>query len=83
MAWTDAEKGWIAAVLNHGDLILKKYNLINDLVRDYPKFDSFLIDIPIGLQDNETQTRPDRDAKAELGSKASSVFPVPLQRSCL
>lgn len=74
-------KGWIAAVLNHGDLILKKYDCINDLVRDYPKFDCFLIDMPIGLQDNETQTRPDRDAKAELGLKAYAVFPVPCREA--
>ena len=74
-------KGWIAAVLDYGDLILKKYDCINDLIMEYTKFDSFLIDMSIGLQDNAGQHRPDNDAKAELGSKASSVFPVPCREA--
>ena len=69
--------GWIAAVLDQGELRLEKYTSITSLVERYPEFDAFLIDMAIGLRDRLDQTRPDQAAKIELGKKASSVFPIP------
>lgn len=69
--------GWIAAVLDYGELRIERYQLIGELVASYPVFDSFLIDMVIGLRDNSKQLRPDDLARKELGSRSSTVFPVP------
>ena len=69
--------GWIAAVLDHGDMQLKRYKYISSLVEEYPSFDAFLIDMAIGLRNCTEQKRPDDEARKELGSKGSSVFPIP------
>ena len=69
--------GWIAAVLDHGDMRLERYDELPLLIEKYPTFDAFLIDMAIGLRNNTEQTRPDDEARKELGLKASSVFPIP------
>ena len=69
--------GWIAAVLDHGDMQLKRYKYISSLVEEYPSFDAFLIDMAIGLRNSKEQERPDDEARKELGPKGSSVFPIP------
>ena len=69
--------GWIAAVLDHGNLRFTRYAKIDDIISDYPGFDAFLIDMAIGLRNSADQPRPDDAAKAELGRKSSSVFPIP------
>ena len=73
--------GWIAAVLDHGDLRLERFCSIDSIVSRYPLFDSFLIDMAIGLRSNPRQHRPDDDARKELGVKASSVFPIPSRQA--
>jgi len=73
--------GWIAAVLDHGELRLERYKSISSLVEKYPAFDVFLIDMAIGLRNNQEQKRPDSAAKEELGVKASSVFPIPCREA--
>ena len=69
--------GWIAAVLDHGELRLERYDSISAMVNAYPTFDAFMIDMAIGLRNSTEQNRPDHDAKIELGAKASTVFPIP------
>ena len=69
--------GWIAAILNYGNLHFKRYAQIDDIVSDNPDFDAFLIDMAIGLQNSTNQLRPDKAAREELGRKSSSVFPIP------
>ena len=69
--------GWIAAVLDHGDMRLERYDELPLLIEKYPAFDALLIDMAIGLRNNTKQTRPDDEARKELGLKASSVFPIP------
>ena len=69
--------GWIAAVLDHGDMQLKRYKYISSVVEEYPSFDAFLIDMAIGLRNSKEQERPDDEARKELGPKGSSVFPIP------
>ena len=69
--------GWIAAVLDHGEFRLERYDSISSIVNVYPAFDAFMIDMAIGLRNSAEQKRPDHDAKIELGAKASTVFPIP------
>ena len=69
--------GWIAAVLDHGDMRLERYDELTLLIEKYPVFDAFLIDMAIGLRNNTEQIRPDDEARMELGPKASTVFPIP------
>ena len=70
--------GWVAAVLDYGELRLERYETIADIVKEYPSFDAFLIDMAIGLRNNSMdKKRPDAAAKKELGVKASCVFPIP------
>lgn len=69
--------GWIAALLDFGELRVERFTNIEEIVSMYPEFDAFLIDMIIGLRDNTMQRRPDDIAKRELGPKASTVFPVP------
>lgn len=73
--------GWIAAVLQGGDLRIERFDTIDALVEKYPDFDSFLIDMAIGLVDDSNQVRPDLQARLELGDKKSSVFPVPAREA--
>ncbi len=73
--------GWIAAVLDFGQLRVERYENIEELLQRYPEFDAFLIDMVIGLRDHPGQKRPDEAAKKELGVKASTVFPVPSRRA--
>lgn len=73
--------GWIAAILDQADFRVEKYDSIEALVNRYPKFDAFLIDMAIGLCERADQHRPDKDAKAELKSKAPTVFPVPCRQA--
>ena len=69
--------GWIAAVLDHGDMRLRKYDDLPSLIEEYPAFDAFLIDMAIGLRNSTKEIRPDDEAKKELGPRASTVFPIP------
>ena len=64
-------------MLDYGELRIERYQSIGELVASYPVFDSFLIDMVIGLRDNPKQLRPDVFARKELGSRSSTVFPVP------
>lgn len=73
----DCRGGWIAAVLDSGVLRIERYKSIGELVASYPVFDSFLIDMVIGLRDNPKQLRPDDLVRKELGARSSTVFPVP------
>ena len=69
--------GWVAAVLDHGDLRMERYDTVDALVERYPSFDAFLIDMAVGLRNHPDQVRPDDAARKELGVKGSSVFPIP------
>lgn len=71
------KNGWIAVVLDHGVLRVERHDSIAALINRYPIFDSFLIDMVIGLRNRPEQQRPDSLARKELRSRASTVFPVP------
>lgn len=56
----------------HGD----RYPSIEAVVDDHSGADTLLIDMPIGLPDNESRAC-DSAARGRLGARSSSVFPVP------
>ena len=73
--------GWIASILDHGDLLLKRFDSFEALTDCYPEFDAFLIDMAIGLRSSADQLRPDDLARKELESRASTIFPVPCRQA--
>ena len=62
--------GWIACILDHGELLLKRFDSLEELTAFYPDFDAFLIDMAIGLRSRADQLRPDDLARKELESRA-------------
>ena len=42
--------GWIACILDHGELLLKRFDSLEEITDCYPEFDAFLIDMAIGLR---------------------------------
>lgn len=73
--------GWIACILDHGELLLKRFDSLEALVDCYPEFDAFLIDMVIGLRSSANQLRPDDLARKQLESRASTIFPVPCRQA--
>ena len=71
--------GWIAAVLDYGNLRIERYETILDIMREFPTADAYLIDMAIGLPERfeEAKKRPDKAARKELGKHGSTVFPIP------
>ena len=73
--------GWIAAVIDNGRLKIEKYTAICDITEKYPTFDEFLLDMPIGLPSNKTDTRPDDIARRLIAPRTSTIFPVPCKKA--
>ncbi len=73
--------GWIAAILDHGKLILKKYTWLQDIISMYPEFDEFLIDMVIGLQSSTEHIRPDSYARSLIKERTSTIFPAPCRQA--
>ena len=77
--------GWIAAVLDYGQLRIERYRTVLDIVRQFPTADAYLIDMAIGLPESmkEMKNRPDREARKELGKHGSAVFPIPCRQAVM
>ena len=60
---------------------MARYDSVEAIVNEHPKFDAFLIDMAVGLRSRENQLRPDDLARKELGARASSVFPIPCRQA--
>ena len=73
--------GWITCVLDHGELQFERFDSMEELISRYPEFDSFLIDMAVGLRTSADQLRPDDLARKELGQKSSSIFPIPCRQT--
>ncbi len=73
--------GWITGILDHGRLRMERYDSMERLISAYPEFDAFLIDMAVGLRTGADQIRPDDLARRELGTKSSSVFPIPCRQA--
>ncbi len=72
--------GWIAAAICRGELSLHKFGSFKEIVDELP-FHTCLVDMPIGLQENDRQIRPDSMARKMLKGRASTVFPVPCRQA--
>jgi predicted RNase H-like nuclease len=78
----DGCKGkWIAVYISDNGFEVEKFKTISDICNRYPNSDSYIIDIPIGLVEDNSQIRPDRLVKKELGKKGSSIFEVPCRQA--
>ena len=77
--------GWIAAILDYGQLRIERYRTVLDIMRQFPTADAYLIDMAIGLPESikEMENRPDRLARKELGGHCSSVFPIPCRQAVM
>jgi predicted RNase H-like nuclease len=70
--------GWVAVTQSHGALQFQLFSRIDELVRSYWDAAVIAIDIPIGLPWSAVPIRScDALARACLGPRRSSVFPVP------
>lgn len=70
---------WLAVEIRGDEISINKLSHISDINDRYPNADAVLIDIPIGLPENNEQTklRPDSQARGYLeGERKSSVFNV-------
>ena len=68
--------GWIVAVLG-SDLRIERFSSIGEILKAYPDYSAFLIDMVIGLRDSAKQLRPDDIARKELKPRGATLFPVP------
>ncbi len=75
------KNGWITCILDHGELRMEHHDSIETLINSYPEFDAFLIDMAVGLRTSEDQLRPDDFARKELGTRSSTVFPIPCRQA--
>lgn len=75
--------GWVAAVIEQGELRIEKYGNINELIAQYPKFDNLLIDMVIGLPADPKQydNRPDSTARRLIAPRTSTIFAVPSRQA--
>lgn len=73
--------GWIAAILKQGNLKIEKIITINDVVKRYPDFDEFLIDMVIGFPSSKNHVRPDTYARQIIKERTSTVFPAPCRQA--
>ncbi|OQB12459.1 MAG: hypothetical protein BWY15_02184 [Firmicutes bacterium ADurb.Bin193] len=78
----DATKGgWISACLEGNSLNITLYDSISEIIAECNDVDCILIDIPIGLPENDNNMRPDADLRKKLKGKASSVFNTPCRQA--
>ncbi len=73
--------GWIAAIIKYGTLVLRKFNNINDIVKEYPDFDEFFVDMVIGLPSNKDHVRPDTYARRIIKERGATIFPAPCRQA--
>lgn len=73
--------GWIAAVLDDGELRIEKHNSLEQIVANNPDFDEFLVDMVIGLPGNREHVRPDTYARKIIKERASTIFPAPCRQA--
>lgn len=75
--------GWIAAVMEYGEIRIEKYRCMEELVYRYKNFDNMLIDMVIGLPGNLSQydNRPDSVARRLIAPRTSTIFAVPSRQT--
>lgn len=75
--------GWIAAVIDQGELRIERYRDIGELTSKYISFDNMLIDMVIGLPGNieQYERRPDSTARCLIAPRTSTIFAVPSRQA--
>lgn len=70
--------GWIGVSKDGSELIYRTSATLSGLLSYFPRAERVLVDMPIGLPWCDRPIRPcDQLARAILGTRRSSVFPVP------
>ena len=64
--------GWIVAVLG-SNLRIERFSSIGEILKAYPDYSAFLIDMVIGLRDSAKQLRPDDIARKELKPRGANL----------
>ena len=59
-------KGWIAAILDYGQLRIKRYKTLSEIIDANPLPATFLIDMPIGLPEKLQAKDQNREATGKL-----------------
>lgn len=78
----DGCKGkWVAVALTESSFEVDKFDTIDEICERYSNADSIIIDMPIGLVDNNKEVRPERTARKYLKGKSSSIFNVPCREA--
>jgi predicted RNase H-like nuclease len=78
----DACKGkWVAVRISDSGFDVGKFDTVDEICRNYPGCDSYLIDIPVGLAEHREHLRPDAAVRKALGRKGSTIFDVPCRQS--
>ncbi|HKM34836.1 MAG TPA: DUF429 domain-containing protein [Lachnospiraceae bacterium] len=75
------KNGWIIALVDNSDLRIENFHEISDILEKYDKFDTFLIDMVIGLPSDHTHIRPDTEARKNIPGRASTIFAVPCRQA--
>lgn len=73
--------GWIGAVLQEGELTVKRYPTVAAIMEEHSEFNEFLIDMIMGLQGDKTQVRPEAAARSLLKERSSTLFPAPARQA--
>lgn len=75
--------GWISAIIDNGELSLKKYSEFSKILLDIPQFDAVLVDMVMGLPGNikQYEQRPDGIARKIVKPRTSTVFAVPTRQA--
>lgn len=73
--------GWIVAILKQGKLVIDKYSNMNEIIKEYPDFDEFLVDMVIGLPSSQNHIRPDTYARKIIKERTSTIFPAPCRQA--
>lgn len=75
---------WLAAEICGNEISVRKLAHISEINNHFLYADAVMIDIPVGLPENNTEdvARPDREARGILpANRKSTIFPVPCRQA--
>ncbi|WP_435348306.1 DUF429 domain-containing protein [Haloarchaeobius sp. HRN-SO-5] len=72
--------GWVAVRYGSDSFVdARRYGSIEALWEDNRDAETILVDVPVGVADDAAAREPEREARAVLGPRSSSVFNVPIR----
>lgn len=74
------KKGWVAVSITDDDFEIKIFDNIESLCSRY-KESNLIIDMPIGLPENISDIRPEKEARKILGTRSCCVFNTPCRQA--